>query len=63
MQGDTLLTSDHTVVQLWVGSSRNWSVFLERPYHGTPLEGSGSLSMLPVDYTPWCSTGTDGDEE
>ena len=31
---DTLITPDHTAVngaQLWVGSSQNWSVFLERP--------------------------------
>ena len=24
--------------------------------HGTPREGSGSLSMQPVGCTPWCST-------
>ena len=42
--------------QLWVGSSWNYSVFLERPYHGTPREGSGSLCMQPVGYTPMCST-------
>ena len=40
--------------QLWVGLSRNWSFFLERPYHGTPQEGSDSLSMQPVGCTPWC---------
>ena len=38
----------HTGALLWVGSSRNWSVFLERPYHGMPRKGSGSLSMQPV---------------
>ena len=29
------------------------SVFLERPLHGTPREGSCSLSMQPVGCTPW----------
>ena len=38
--------------QLLVWSSLNWSVILERPYHGTSGEGSGSLSMKPVGYTP-----------
>ena len=42
--------------QLLVGSSQNWSVFLRRPELWTPREGSGSLSMQPVCYTPWCST-------
>ena len=28
----------------------------DRPYHGTPREGSDTLSMQPVGYTPWCST-------
>ena len=28
----------------------------EKAYHGTPREGSGSLSMQPVGCTPWCST-------
>ena len=42
-------------VQLWVGLCQNWSVLLERLYHGTPWEGSGSLSMKPVGCAPWCS--------
>ena len=43
-------------VKLWLGSSRNWSVFQRRPQYVTPQEGSDSLSMLPVGYTPWWST-------
>ena len=46
----------HPSVQLWVRSRWNWSVFLERSYLGMPREGSSSLSMLPVNCTPWCST-------
>ena len=42
--------------QLLVLSSRNWSVFLKRLYHGTSREGSGSLSMQSVGYTQWRST-------
>ena len=42
--------------QLWVESSRNCSVFLDRPKQGTPREGTGSLSIQPAGYTPWCST-------
>ena len=30
-----------------------------RPDHRTPREGSGSLSMHPVGYTPSCSMDTD----
>ena len=33
VRGDTLMTPDHTTVQVcsyWVGSSRDWSVFLGR---------------------------------
>ena len=50
-------TSSHRLpgAQLWVVSSCNWSVFLGRPYHGTPREGSSSLSNQPVGYTQWCS--------
>ena len=46
---DTDDTQSHRLpgTRLWVGSSRNWSVFLGRPY---------SLSMLLAGYTPWCST-------
>ena len=43
-------------MQLGVGSSRNRSVFLGMPQHGTPREGSGSLSMHPVGHTSWCAT-------
>ena len=46
----------HPGAQLLVGSRRNWSVFLEKPQHGTPTEDSNSLSMQPVCYTSWCST-------
>ena len=41
---------------LWVGSSRNWSVYRGRPQHGTPRDSSCSLSMHPEGCTPWCST-------
>ena len=41
----TIMTPDHTSFQ--VGLSRNWSVY---------REGFGSLSLQPVDCTPWCST-------
>ena len=40
--------------QLWVWLRRKWAVFLERSQHLTPREGSGSLSMQLVSYTPWC---------
>ena len=39
-------------------SSRNLSVCLKRPYHGTLREASGSLSMQPVVCTSWCSMDT-----
>ena len=42
--------------QLWIGSSQNCLVFRGRPLHGTPREVSGSMSMQPVGYTPWCTT-------
>ena len=52
----TPITPDHTIFQVCnSGSSRDWSVFLGRPKHGTPHEGFGSLSLQPVGYTPWCS--------
>ena len=65
MSGDTgafpeckvyTLITHHAGAQLWVGSSRNWSVFLEWPYHGTSRKGSGSLSMQPFGCTPCCSS-------
>ena len=42
--------------QLWVGSSRNWSILLRRPWHRMPRAGSDLLSMQPVDCTPPCYT-------
>ena len=39
-------------VHIWIGSSRNWSVFVERPQRGTPQDGCDSLSMQPVGRTP-----------
>ena len=52
MSGDAGAYTDDTrshrrpVAQLWFELSRNWSVFLGRPYHGRPRESSGSLSTL-----------------
>ena len=43
----------HPGAQLCMESIRSWSVYLKRPMQGTPREGSGSLSMQPVGYTPW----------
>ena len=53
MQGSAMYTRSHRLpgTQLLVGS-----VFRERSQHGTPQNGSGSLSRQPVGYTPWCST-------
>ena len=46
MRDETLLTPVQTAVQvLWVESSGNWSVFIGRPQHRIPREGSGSLSI------------------
>ena len=45
---------------LWVGSRQNLSVF-GRPYHGSPQEGSCSLSMQLVSCIPWRSTDAVGD--
>ena len=53
VRGDTLMNSDHAVVKMR-SSGRvepEVMVFLERLLHGTPREGSGSLSMLSVYST------------
>ena len=42
--------------KLWALSRQNWSVFRGKPQHGMPRDGSGSLSMQLVGYTPWCYT-------
>ena len=42
--------------QLWVGSSRNLSVFHGRSQHETPQGGSGLLNIKQVGCTPRCST-------
>ena len=48
--GDTLMTPpSRCAAMVWVEP-----VFLESPYHGTPREGSGLLSMQPAVCTPWC---------
>ena len=36
--------------------NRHWSVFLGRPYHGMPQEGSVFFSTQQVGRTPWYST-------
>ena len=52
--GDTLMTTSSRCAAL--GMVEPELVGLRgRPLHGTPRECSGSLSMLPVGYTPWCS--------
>ena len=51
MRGDTPIIL-HAL--LWVGSRRNFRSSWEGL--STPQEGSGSLSMMPVCCTPWCST-------
>ena len=38
--------------QIWVGSSQNWPVFPGNHYHGTPREGSHSLSMAALHGAP-----------
>ena len=62
---DLLLTQENDLrstraavhVRMWLGSSRNWSSFLEwLPYHGITLDGFGSLPMQPVGCTPWWPT-------
>ena len=54
-----VMIPNHTTFQVRSsGSRRNWSVFLERPSHCTPQEGSGVWSIQPVGYTPWSSTET-----
>ena len=43
-----------------VGLSWNWSVFLGRPYHGTPLEGPDIVFVFG-QMCPWCSRDTSVD--
>ena len=54
VQGDSLITPDHTAILVrssWYGRVG----FGRSTWNGMPREGSVSLYMQPVGYTPWCS--------